>query len=216
MEEQLPKGVYRAEDGTARYWDGSQWLEQESAKKFPSKKKLFLYVTAAVALLSVSLVVVAVLENEEKIRQERAQAALVEATEKAFNAKASMVSFFFKNAVRQCDYLGVKGLDYDQRRLTIDGKGEEDSSGASIYAVVCLLDQVRMPDAVESRWRSTNSLQGLVEGRWEVLDDDAEIQAAWSYHPDSGPQVALEITSVYLEKFDYEKHKDLVDVPSSS
>lgn len=215
MEDQLPKGVYRAEDGTARYWDGAQWLEQEAVKKPLSRKKLSLYVAAVVAICAIGISVLAFIQSEEKAAQERAQAALIAETEKAFNIRALSVRNFFSKAVGNCAVWGRNGLDYDQKRLAIDGKGQDDSSGASIYTVMCLLDEVKMPDAVESRWRSTNSLQGLVEGRWEILDDDAEIQAAWSYHPDSGPQVSLELSSVYLEKFNFEKHKDLVDVPAA-
>ena len=215
MEDQLPKGVYRAEDGTARYWDGSQWLEQETTRKPRSRKKISLYAIAVVTIFAIGMSVFAFIKSEEKAAAERAQAALIAETEKAFNVKASLVRKFFSNAVGNCDVWGRNGMDYDQKRLTIDGKGQEDSTGASIYAVMCLLDEVKMPDAVESRWRSTNSLQGLVEGRWEILNDDAEVQAAWSYHPDSGPQVAFEISSVYFEKFNYEKHKDLVELPPS-
>ena len=216
MNEPLPPGLYTSEDGTTKYWDGRQWLERVEGKKPAPSKKLVMYISIAIALLTILTFSVVFIQNEQKAAAARAQAALIAQTEKAFRSEAAFVKKFFGAAVSKCEILGRKGIVYDMERLTIDGRGQEDSSGAENYTVFCLLEETKMPAAVESRFRNTNSLQGLVEGQWDVLDGDAEIKAMWSYHPDSGVQIGLELSSVYLEKFNYEKHKDLVDITPSS
>jgi hypothetical protein len=205
MEDKVPKGFFRAKDGTLRYWDGSQWLEQESAKKSLSWKKLRLFLSAVIAVIAVVIGVAAFFQNEERLR-------LVDHTEMAFYSKASSVRYVFEYAVSNCETIwGVDGVAYDEKRLTVDGRGKEDSSGIEIYGVVCLLSALEMPDAALSGFRDTNTLQALGEVRWGVLNDDAEVRAEWSYHPDSGPQLSLALSSVYFEKFNYEKHRRLVD-----
>lgn len=216
MSQELPKGFYKGEDGVQRYWDGTQWLEpaSEPANASVPKKTLvklvaFLGVGAAVVIGGVFL-----FSEVTRIAAEEEQQRVQLETQARFEQRASEVRSFFKDAVEACN--PGSGVVFDETLMSIDGKGEEDFSGLSYGDVLCLVKGAGMPAAVESRFGATNALQGRVEGDWKVLDGDAEVFASWSYHPDSGPSVSLEIESTYLESFDYEKHKDLVETTEPS
>jgi hypothetical protein len=204
MNENLPAGFYKGEDGVDRYWDGSQWLEPSAGNKKRGgvNKAAVLGFVGVLALGAAGAGGFAWFSNQQQQQLELK-------TQAIFEERSAEVRGFLKNAVESCST--GDGAEVDERFLAIDGKGEDDYSGTSYIGVTCVNDMTGMPPAVQSRFGSTNSLQGLVESEWTVLDGDAEIQAQWSYHPSSGPNVSMEITSVYLEDFDYEKHKELID-----
>lgn len=212
MSEDLPKGFYKGEDGTQRYWDGGQWLEpvSEVSGAVVSKKstRKLLAVSSALAIAAVGGFFL--VSELSRMAAEDEQLRIELATQAKFEERASEVRSLFKKVVEACN--PGSGVVFDETLMSIDGKGEEDFSGLSYGDVLCLVEGAGMPAAVQSRFGATNALQGRVEGDWKVLDGDAEIFASWSYHPDSGPSVSLEIESVFLEPFDYEKHKDLVDM----
>lgn len=204
MNENLPEGFYKGEDGVDRYWDGSQWLEPSAGNKKRGgvNKAVVISVVGVLALAAAGAGGFAWFSDQQQKQLELK-------TQAIFEERSAEVRGFLQNAVESCST--GDGAEVDERFLTIDGKGEDDYSGTSYIGVTCVNDRTGMPPAVQSRFGSTNSLQGLVESEWTVLDGDAEIQAKWSYHPSSGPNVSMEIASVYLEDFDYEKHKELID-----
>lgn len=127
-----------------------------------------------------------------------------------FDYKSLAVRSYFKNVVESGLCTG-EGIDFDDTSLTVDGKGEDDSSGANDFIVYFCVIQAEMPESTQNIWQKTNSLQGLVKDDWKVLDGDATIEAAWSYHPDNGSDITFKIDSVFLENFDYTKHASLVE-----
>ncbi|GAA2197084.1 hypothetical protein [Sinomonas flava] len=71
--------------------------------------------------------------------------------------------------------------------LTIRSKGKEDP-GANMTDVACVLRALEVPDSVVSKMDSTRALDGRQSGRWKNLE------ASWTYHPDSGMNLLLEVT----------------------
>ena len=58
MNEPLPPGLYAGEDGTTKYWDGTQWLERVEDKKPAPSKKRVMYISIVLALLTIVTFVV--------------------------------------------------------------------------------------------------------------------------------------------------------------
>ncbi|UWX96792.1 hypothetical protein N2K95_14295 [Arthrobacter zhaoxinii] len=77
-------------------------------------------------------------------------------------------------------------LGDEGQSLTMSGAGE-DSSGADYADMVCVLHEVDMPDSVSSQMGSTRALDGRQTAEWE------DFNASWSYHPDSGMNVVVNI-----------------------
>jgi hypothetical protein len=76
-------------------------------------------------------------------------------------------------------------LNDDGHGLSIDTGGDE-SDGASIIDLVCLLAAVEAPSSVISRIDSTRALDGTQEAEWDGL------RAWWTYHPDNGLDLIIE------------------------
>lgn len=74
----------------------------------------------------------------------------------------------------------------DGRSMTINGEGEE-STGAGIAEVACILYALEVSDAVVSRIDSTRALDGTLTGEW------GRYAASWTYHPNSGLNVVIEV-----------------------
>lgn len=64
--------------------------------------------------------------------------------------------------------------------LLIDHKGEEDTTGASIEDVVCVLFELGVPDSVVAQMDSTRALDGRQSAAWDGYE------VSWAYHPDTG------------------------------
>jgi hypothetical protein len=226
LTDELPKGFYKGEDGIQRFWDGNQGLEpQESDTRRAFPKKLTALAAGIVLLTSAGIFGATAFiqqRNEAAAEEARIQAAeeqiqLEQLVEAKFRERQTYVMGFFQTVVKRsgCEVMepaAIFGVEFDQRNLTIDGRGDKDILGADYSTVECLVDTAGMTPAIKSRWSNTNSLQGLLEDDWTVLEGDAEVSASWSYHPSSGPSVAMELNSVFFEAFDYEKHKDLVSL----
>ena len=211
MSSELPKGMYKGEDGIERYWDGVQWLEPQEPKKKAFPVKAFSLGLAAVVAIGAGIFgATSFIQQRNEAAAADAQLQLELVTQAKFEERAATVRTFFRKVTEGCD--GGSGVDFDEANLTVDGKGEDEFSGATYLTVVCIIVDAGITPAILSRFSNTNSLQGLLEDDWKVLDGDAEVLASWSYHPNSGPSVAMELESVFLEPFDYEKHKDLVTV----
>lgn len=71
------------------------------------------------------------------------------------------------------------------KSLIIDGKGEEDYSGAEIYNTVCVLTEVKVPSYIISNMETTNSLMG------RQSDEFDGIAISWSYHPNNGLDIVI-------------------------
>jgi hypothetical protein len=93
----------------------------------------------------------------------------------------------FEQAVTDCSALGMPGVRVTDggKTLIVDGRGDEDSSGTSIITVVCLLGNLKTPEAVKAHMDSTRALDGRQEDSWPGYT------AAWSYHPDTGIDLVI-------------------------
>ncbi|NED94785.1 hypothetical protein G1H11_05620 [Phytoactinopolyspora alkaliphila] len=92
----------------------------------------------------------------------------------------------FDAAKDECasDSLYVRVLD-DGAALEVKGEGEE-SLGADITEIYCVLESLGAPESVISRMSSTRDLDGTQDGSW------SEIYATWKYHPNSGLNMIFE------------------------
>lgn len=64
--------------------------------------------------------------------------------------------------------------------LLLDHKGEDETAGASIEDVVCVLFGLGVPDSVVAQMDSTRALDGRQSASWDGYE------VLWSYHPDTG------------------------------
>lgn len=108
-------------------------------------------------------------EQDDKLSEEEAQQQI-----EAGVAQASLVA-----AVAACDSSGSPYVTVDEGGLVLEGEGEE-SSGVSVSTILCILEELDIPDSVVTRISNTNSTMGIVHGSW------GDYLASWSYHPDNG------------------------------
>lgn len=74
------------------------------------------------------------------------------------------------------------------RSISLDMAGEDLWSGDLTYEdVMCILDELEVPDATLNKMGATTSMDGRVEDSWGGLD------ASWKYHPDDGLDVVVEL-----------------------
>lgn len=112
----------------------------------------------------------AIAEQNDRLSEEEAQQQIEEAV-----SQASLVA-----AVEACALARVSPyVVVDEGGLVMEGEGNE-SPGVPVDTILCVLDNLEIPDTVVSRISNTNSQMGLVEGFWGDYD------ASWSYHPDNG------------------------------
>jgi hypothetical protein len=72
------------------------------------------------------------------------------------------------------------------KSLYLDMEGEELLSGELDYfEILCVLEEVHVPDYVLDHMGSTRSLDGRQSDEWDG------IEASWTYHPDDGLDVLL-------------------------
>ena len=83
---------------------------------------------------------------------------------------------------------GAGVIGDDGRSLTLDMAGEDAGSGElTVGDVVCVLNELDVPDAVMTKMDSTSSNDGRQSDDWDG------IEVSWKYHPDSALDVILEI-----------------------
>lgn len=111
----------------------------------------------------------AITEQDDRISDEEAQQQIEEGV-----AQAALVA-----AVDACESSGSPYVTADEGGLVMEGNGNE-SAGAPTSTILCILEELNIPDTIVSRISNTNSTMGLVEGSWGDYD------ASWSYHPDNG------------------------------
>ena len=93
------------------------------------------------------------------------------------------------DATDTCDVLldGFIVLGDEGQSLSMQSAGEE-SAGADVGDMICVLDELDMPDSVLSRISSTRALDGRQSATW------SEYSASWGYHPDSGLDMVVNLT----------------------
>lgn len=111
----------------------------------------------------------AISDQSDRVSEEEAQAQVEEGV-----AQAALAA-----AVDSCPSAVAPYVSVDEGGLVMEGEGEE-SDGVTFSTILCVLDELNIPDSVLTRISNTNSTMGLVEGSWGDYD------ATWSYHPDNG------------------------------
>lgn len=104
------------------------------------------------------------------------------------NAAHSLGPTSIEAALDSCDVVpgSFFSLGDEGTSLSIS-TGGEDSVGASLSDVACVLAALDVPDSVITRIDSTRALDGRQEASWDDLD------ASWGYHPDSGLDLVVEL-----------------------
>jgi hypothetical protein len=74
------------------------------------------------------------------------------------------------------------------RSISMKSDGEE-SQGADLGQVMCVLAELDTPDSVISLMDSTRALDGRQAAEWKNLS------ASWGYHPDDGLDVVVEVVT---------------------
>ncbi len=118
------------------------------------------------------------------------QAADERAVSDAAAARKAAQEAVLNAAAEGCDVLETEGVGIGDggRTISFDTLGTEDTYGASIEDVGCILFAVQTPDAVISRIDATRALDGTQTANW------GSIAASWGYHPDTGLQLVLTTT----------------------
>ena len=197
----LEPGAYTGEDGVQRFWDGEQWLTPTPSGSAPKldmekiKRPLILGGTALVVIVGTIFGYSALSESQKKADFEE-QVAL---EKQAYESRAKLMGTFFDRASRDCDAGDEveSGRDY----MSVKTWGKESFTGVSYATFVCLLDAIEMPPQVEDRVMATRALDGTLNGDWDILNGDGEVTAEWSYHPDSGSRLTVELESKYFDPF---------------
>lgn len=93
----------------------------------------------------------------------------------------------FQKAADSCNAAHTSGVSVGDKgsSITIDTKGADDTSGASMDDAACILNALSVPDSVISQMDSTRALDGRQSATW------ADVNASWTYHPDTGVKIIL-------------------------
>lgn len=73
------------------------------------------------------------------------------------------------------------------KSLNIDGRGDTDSTGASLSDISCILTALNVPDYVVSKMDATRALDGTLNATWD------DYEASWNYHPDNGMSLEIHV-----------------------
>lgn len=92
-----------------------------------------------------------------------------------------------QSAAEDCNAVQTSGISVGDKgpSITIDTKGEDDSSGASLDDASCILSALSIPDSVISQIDDTSAMDGRQSASWDGVD------ASWTSHPDSGMKLIL-------------------------
>jgi hypothetical protein len=71
------------------------------------------------------------------------------------------------------------------KTLIIDTEGDDDFGGASYADADCILQELGLPERINSRIGATRALDGQLTDNWDGNT------ITWSYHPDSGANYML-------------------------
>jgi hypothetical protein len=78
-------------------------------------------------------------------------------------------------------------LAANSKSLTFDGKGNKSYSGGEYATLVCILNNLDAPTTLLERMLRTSAIMGSQEQTW------SGISSRWSYHPENGLDVYLQI-----------------------
>lgn len=197
----LEPGKYVGEDGTERYWDGEQWLtlsETPSPKQgfsSPRRKPIIVGSIAVALLVGGFFAYSAAMESQRRADFDEK----VALEKRAHESKASSLRAFFSDAVNKCG--AADDIEFGPDYLSMKTWGNESFSGVFYETYVCILDAVEMPPQIQDRVGATRALDGTLTGDWDVQSGDGQVYADWSYHPDSGARMTMELESEYFERF---------------
>lgn len=93
----------------------------------------------------------------------------------------------FAEAVQTCE------IDEDSSYISVEDEGTslimtsrgDESPGASIFDIDCVLQALDVPSSVMNRFETTRALDGTQSGTWD------EFEATWNYHPNSGSNITI-------------------------
>jgi len=87
-----------------------------------------------------------------------------------------------EEAYASCELESAVGIELRDggKTITLDSKGEEDLTGASIVEIACILSELDMPSSISSHIDQTTSMDGRQSESWDGMT------ISWSYHPDRG------------------------------
>jgi hypothetical protein len=166
------------------------------------KKKLSSRVVWLIALVAVASGVFTVSNyvTSEQSRQAELQKQTEAQEKKLVDQKRKDVRLLINTSLTECGTNSFEtGISAGPTRLVLDGQGNRDELGVSLPTIKCLVDALEMPESTWSRIEITRALDGQLSDSWSDKDNDWTINANWSYHPDSGVNVILELESGYLE-----------------
>ncbi|TFC79409.1 hypothetical protein E3O45_03785 [Cryobacterium sp. TMS1-20-1] len=93
------------------------------------------------------------------------------------------------DATQTCDVIDNVWIAVGDEGQSISMQSEgKESPGAEYVDVLCVLDQLDVPDSVNTRIGSTRALDGRQTATW------ADFDASWGYHPDSGLDIVVELS----------------------
>ena len=100
----------------------------------------------------------------------------------------SLGSTAMADAVETCDLTADPWIELgdEGQSLSMQTDGEE-SPGADVADVVCVLGEIETPDSVLSRISNTRALDGRQSATWD------NYSASWGYHPDNGLDIVIEL-----------------------
>lgn len=198
---QMEPGNYRGEDGVERFWDGEQWLTPVQAP--PSggpnwstlRKPIIFGSSALVLVVGGFFAYSAVSESQRKADFEET----VALEKRAYESKAASLGSFLADAADDCD--ASEDIDTGRDYLSMKTWGNESFSGVFYETYVCVMNAMEMPPQVQDRVGATRALDGTLTGDWEVFGGDGVVTAQWSYHPDSGARMTVELESDYFDPY---------------
>lgn len=97
-------------------------------------------------------------------------------------ASCSSQPAIFTDAVDTCDLTDNPAVTVEDAGSTLvfDMQGDEETTGASIDELACLLVALDAPTRVTTHMSQTTSIDGRQADEWEG------VEVSWSYHPSRG------------------------------
>jgi hypothetical protein len=95
----------------------------------------------------------------------------------------------FVAARESCDPASLGTIVADgNKTLLVNGKGGEDATGVPVETEACILQKLGASSAVTAHMESTRALDGRQTDTW------GDYKAAWTYHPDSGLDIVIQLS----------------------
>lgn len=93
-----------------------------------------------------------------------------------------------EEAVADCGLTDAVGISVgdEGRSVAIQTTGEENTYGADIFELSCVLRGLDASDSIVARMDNTRALDGRQSGSWD------DFEASWGYHPDDGVNLVIE------------------------